>query len=89
MIEGKLSDGGHDPLRTQVHEVERGTLVCLQDESGVFREIEPPERDDPEDSLHASLSEGDEDESAGRDCGVTESRDSPAESRAGDTESKH
>ena len=34
MIEGKRSDGGHDPLRTQVvlREVERGTLLCLQDD---------------------------------------------------------
>ena len=65
MIEGKLSDDGHNPLRTQVvlREVELGTLVCLQDEAGVFREIEPPEPDDPEDSLHSSLSEEDEDES--------------------------
>ena len=64
MIEGKLSEGGHDPLRTQVvlREVERGTLVCLQDESGVFREIEPPEPDDPEDSVHSSLSEEEEEE---------------------------
>ena len=65
MIEGKLSDGGHDPLRTQVVlcEVERGTLVCLRDESGVFREIEPPEPDDLEDSPHSSSAERDGDES--------------------------
>ena len=36
--------------------------MCLQDESGVFREIEPPEPDDPEDSVHSSLSEEEEEE---------------------------
>ena len=49
-------------MQVVLHEVERGTLVCLQDESGVFREIEPPEPDDPEDSVHSSLSAGGEEE---------------------------
>ena len=56
MIEGKLTEEDRDPLRTQVvlREVEGGTLVCLQDESGVFREIEPPELDNPEDPQTSS-----------------------------------
>ena len=68
MIEGKLTEEDRDPLRTQVvlHEVEGGTLVCLQDESGVFREIEPPELDNPEDpqtSLEREEEDKDETES--------------------------
>ena len=66
MIEGKLSEGGRDPLRTQVVlcEVEAGTLMCLQDESGVFQEIEPPpEPVDPVDSVPPGSFEEDEKES--------------------------
>ena len=56
MIEGRLTEAGHNPLRTQVvlREVEGGTHISLQDESGVFHEFEPPE---PEDLPHARLSE--------------------------------
>lgn len=44
MIEGKLTDDGRDPLRIQVvlRTVERGVHMTLQDEMGVFMEIEPP-----------------------------------------------
>ena len=49
IIEGKLTEAGHDPLRTQVvlREVEGGTHIDLQDEMGVFVEIEPPEPESP------------------------------------------
>ena len=46
-----------------LREVEAGTLMCLQDESGVFQEIEPPEPDDPEDSVPPGSFEEDEEES--------------------------
>ena len=47
MIEGKLTEDGRDPLSTQVvlHSVKHGTHL-LQDETGVFREFEPPEQED-------------------------------------------
>ena len=43
MIEGELTEGGRDPLRTQVvlRTEERGVYMTLQDEAGVFLEIEP------------------------------------------------
>ena len=49
MIEGKLAEAGRDPLRTQVllRTVEQGVHISLQDETGVFEEIEPPEPEDP------------------------------------------
>ena len=49
MIKGTLSEEGHDPLQTQVvlRTVEHGVHITLQDETGVFKEIEPP---DPEES---------------------------------------
>ena len=44
LIEGKLEEASHDPLHTQVvlREVEGGTHISLQDETGVFEEIDPP-----------------------------------------------
>ena len=57
MIEGKLTEGGRDPLQTQVvlRTEERGVHMTLQDEDGVFLVIEPlpiedPPPDDPEDA---------------------------------------
>ena len=49
MIEGRLTEDGRDPLRTQVVlcEVDNGTHMSLQDETVVFMEVEPPEPDDP------------------------------------------
>ena len=49
LIEGKLTETGRDPLRTQVvlHEEERGTHLSLRDETGVFQEFDPPQPDDP------------------------------------------
>ena len=49
MIEGKLAKAGRDPLRTQLllPTVEHGVHISLQDETGVFEEIEPPEPEDP------------------------------------------
>ncbi len=50
MIEGKLSEAGRDPQRTQVilRTVEHGVHITLQDETGVFEEVEPPDPpDDP------------------------------------------
>ena len=48
MIEGKLTEAGRDPLRTQVvlREVDRGIHLSLQDETGVFSEFEPPQPED-------------------------------------------
>ena len=62
MIEGRLMEADRDPLRTQVvlREVGQGTHISLQDESGVFQEIEPL---DPGETLHPSLSESEEEES--------------------------
>ena len=62
MIEGRLMEADCDPLRTQVvlREVGQGTHISLQDESGVFQEIEPL---DPGETLHPSLSESEEEES--------------------------
>ena len=79
MIEGKLSDGGHDPLRTQVVlcEVERGTLVCLRDESGVFREIEPLRARRSGRLTQLQLGRKGRGRIRARDGGVTESRSCP------------
>ena len=62
MIEGRLMEADRDPLRTQVvlREVGQGTHISLQDESGVFQEIELL---DPGETLHPSLSESEEEES--------------------------
>ena len=61
LIEGKLTEVGRDPLHTQVllREVEHGTHMSLQDETGVFSEFEPPE------PLPSDASEGEDDEDLG------------------------
>ena len=48
MVEGKLTGADRDPLRTQVvlREVDCGTHISLQDETGVFSEFEPPQPED-------------------------------------------
>ena len=56
MIEARLTEDGREPLHTQVvlQDVVRGFRISLRDESGVFLEVEPPEREDslpPEDSF--------------------------------------
>ena len=57
MIESKLTEEDRDPLHTQLllHDVAGGVCISLRDESGVFLEIQPPERDSPPAS---GLSEG-------------------------------
>ena len=47
MIDEKLTDDGRHPLHIQVvlHPVEQGVHMTLQDEMGVFMEIEPPSVD--------------------------------------------
>lgn len=62
MIEGKLTEAHHDPLRTQVLlcTSERGACITLQDETGVFKEIELPAPEDP--SLGNLPHEGGEEE---------------------------
>ena len=61
LIEGKLEEASHDPLHTQVvlREVEGGTHISLQDETGVFEEIDPPELEDPPSSELGSEEEED------------------------------
>ena len=48
MVEAKLTEDGRDPLHTQVV-LTGGTHISLQDESGVFHEVElePPEVENP------------------------------------------
>ena len=49
MIEGELTGRGRDPLHVQVvlRQVARGAYLSLQDETGVFVEVEPPEPEEP------------------------------------------
>lgn len=62
MIEGKLGEADHDPLRTHMvlRTGECGIRITLQDEMGVFKEIDSPIHGDPSpgDLPH----EGDEEE---------------------------
>ena len=46
MIVAKLTEDGRDPLRTQLllHDVEGGVCISLQNEAGVFQEVQPPEQ---------------------------------------------
>lgn len=49
MIDGKLAEANCDILRNQMvqHTGERGVRITLQDEMGVFKEIESPAPEDP------------------------------------------
>ena len=60
LIEGKLVEASRDPLRTQVvlQEVEGGTHISLQDETGAFEQIDPPEPEHLASSASDSEDEG-------------------------------
>ena len=44
MIEGKLAEVGRDALHTQVVLDQRTHIMSLQDETGLFQEMPPPQR---------------------------------------------